>query len=225
MRHKRELWMRFLLIALVALHVLSPFASAFDFGGLLLTLLVIALFITAVYAMFENRTAVVVGVLTGLPFIAVTIFEAIRESGGAGEGTRLVAGVASAPFSFYVAVSILGYVYAHSESLDDRLVGAACVYMLLGQAWSGVHALIELLAPGSYVVVADPDAVITWDLLQYFSLVTLTTLGYGDVLPVSEAARSSATLEAVMGILFTVLVVARLVSTLRLDQRGRDAEA
>jgi hypothetical protein len=217
MRHKRELWVRGLLIALVTLHIANPFLSRLDFGGLILAVLVVALFITGVYAMYEKRSAVLIGVLTGVPFFVVTVVEGIRTGGADTQSTGLIAGVASTPFSFYLAFSILGYVYARSESLDDRLIGAGCVYMLLGQAWSGVHALIELTAPGSYIVVTDPDATITWGLLQYYSLVTLTTLGYGDVLPVSDAARSSATLEAVTGVLFTVLVVARLVSVLRIQ--------
>lgn len=215
--------MRVLLTALVSLHIANPLLSRLELGGIVLTGIVGALFLSGVYSMYERRSAVIVGLITGVPFFVVTLVEAVRTHGSDSSSTGLLAGAASAPFSLYVALSILRYVFARSVPLDDRLVGAACVYMLLGGAWSGVYTAIELVVPGSFVVVTDPDAVVTWPLLQYFSLVTLTTLGYGDVVPVSDAARSAATLEAVTGILYTVLVVARLVTVLREDDQSQDA--
>jgi len=175
--------------------------------------------------MFERRSAGVIGLSTGVPFVVITLIETIRTHGGDCESAGLVAGTASAPFSAFVAFSILRYVFERSVTLDNRLVGAACVYFLIGGAWSGLYTAIELMSPGSFVVLADPEAEVTWPLLQYFSLVTLTTLGYGDVVPVSDAARSAATLEAVTGILFTVLVVTRLVTALREDSTDHDDSA
>ena len=91
-----------------------------------------------------------------------------------------------------------------------RIQGAVAAYLLLGVLWAYAYALVEALRPGAFsgpISGADgPRA------LLYFSFVTLTTTGYGDVLPVRPAARSLANLEAVTGTLFVAILVARLVS-------------
>jgi hypothetical protein len=94
-----------------------------------------------------------------------------------------------------------------------RIRGAVAVYLLLGLAWANLYELIEQLSPGAFRL---PDAprnhaeLVT--MLAYYSFVTLTTMGYGDVLPVHPAARSAAVLEAVVGQLFPAILIARLVS-------------
>jgi hypothetical protein len=91
-----------------------------------------------------------------------------------------------------------------------RIQGAIAAYLLLGIAWAHAYALVALLRPGAFsgaVSVSDgPRA------FFYFSFVTLTTVGYGDILPVHPAARSLAMLEAVTGTLYLAILLARLVS-------------
>jgi hypothetical protein len=91
-----------------------------------------------------------------------------------------------------------------------RIQGAVAAYLLLGVAWAQAYSLVALLRFGAF-----SGAVIPEDGLRgflYFSFVTLTTVGYGDVLPVHPAARSLAMLEAVTGPLYLAILVARLVS-------------
>jgi len=92
----------------------------------------------------------------------------------------------------------------------QRIQGAIAAYLLLGILWATAYALLGDLRPGAFsgpVSLADgPRAYF------YFSFVTLTTVGYGDVLPVHPAARSLAMLEAVTGPLYLAILVARLVS-------------
>lgn len=93
----------------------------------------------------------------------------------------------------------------------NHLVGAMCVYLLLGVLWAFTYAGVELAFPGSFHVPAG-DMVSNLDDFLYFSLVTLTTTGYGDVLPVERLARMLATLEAVTGQLYVAVLVATLVT-------------
>jgi hypothetical protein len=91
-----------------------------------------------------------------------------------------------------------------------RIQGAIAAYLLLGIAWAHAYALVALLHPGAFsgaVSVGDGPRVFV-----YFSFVTLTTVGYGDILPVHPTARSLAILEAVTGPLYLAILVARLVS-------------
>jgi voltage-gated potassium channel len=94
----------------------------------------------------------------------------------------------------------------------NRIIGAICVYFMLGVIWALTYALLEFVIPGSFSGLVDdanlpqnPDWV-------YFSFVTLTTLGYGDILPLTYLARALAFMEAVVGQFYIAILVAGLVS-------------
>lgn len=98
----------------------------------------------------------------------------------------------------------------------DTIAGAACGYLLLGLLWSGLYTMLELLKPGSISIPAgvsefgaDGTPLTVWSV--YFSFVTLTTLGYGDVTPVTIGAGMIASAEAVVGQLYIAVLIARLV--------------
>jgi Ion channel len=92
-------------------------------------------------------------------------------------------------------------------------------YLLLGLLWGVWYEIIELLQPGSFAV-ASQKAQAGLPQLAYFSFTTLTTLGFGDIVPLSPLARSLVILEALVGQLFPVILIARLV-TMEIDhQRG-----
>jgi voltage-gated potassium channel len=94
----------------------------------------------------------------------------------------------------------------------ETLLGAVSGYLLLGLAFGTVFAVIEHAAPGSLRVgVAEMGIADVGDLL-YFSFVTLTTVGYGDVTPVGGAAHLVAIFEAIMGQFYIAAIVARLIS-------------
>ena len=107
-------------------------------------------------------------------------------------------------------VVVLGQTLRAGPVTIHRIQGAVAAYLLLGILWAYAYALVAHLRPGAFsgpVSPADgPRA------FFYFSFVTLTTVGYGDVLPVHPAARSLAMLEAVTGPLYLAILVSRLVS-------------
>ena len=93
----------------------------------------------------------------------------------------------------------------------NRLVGAVCVYLLLGVIWAMLYTLINVASPGSFGGFS-PTEDLGWDSeWLYFSFVTMTTLGYGDILPVSATARSLAYMQAVVGQFYIAVLVAGLV--------------
>ena len=94
----------------------------------------------------------------------------------------------------------------------DRLIGAICVYLLLGILWAVGYTMIVIGAPGSFNGIAgSSDGSWQSDWL-YFSFVTMTTLGYGDVSPASPLARLLAYMQATVGIFYIATLVAGLVS-------------
>jgi hypothetical protein len=95
----------------------------------------------------------------------------------------------------------------------SRIQGGVCAYLLIGMAWAFAYQLVEEIQPGSFHFVASPtnvDQLISK--LIYFSFATLTTVGFGDILPVSPFARSMAIAEAVVGQLFPAILIGALVA-------------
>lgn len=95
----------------------------------------------------------------------------------------------------------------------ERLFAALSVYLLFGVAVGVLYAALERTLPGSISGVVDPaTGAVCLDAAIYFSFVTLATLGYGDLVPASSAARALAVLEAVGGQIYLTVLVARLVT-------------
>lgn len=121
----------------------------------------------------------------------------------------------SALFCAILAVVVLTQVFREGPITSHRIQGAIAVYLLLGLGWAFTYAVIDLHWPGAFVPAAPAAATTTDDVgsrFVYFSLVTLTTVGYGDITAVHPVARSLVTLEALIGQLFPAILLARLVS-------------
>ena len=105
---------------------------------------------------------------------------------------------------------VLGQTFRAGPVTGHRVQGGIAGYLLLGLVWAQAYALVEMLDPGSFSGAISGAAGHRG--FAYFSFVTLTTVGYGDILPVHPAARSLAMLEAVTGPLYIAILLARLVS-------------
>ena len=94
----------------------------------------------------------------------------------------------------------------------NRMIGAVCIYLMLGVIWSIFYFLLEFFQPGSFkgmTGMASAESISDW---IYFSFVTITTLGYGDVTPVTDTARTVSFAEAIVGQFYIAVAVAGLVS-------------
>lgn len=139
-------------------------------------------------------------------------------------GTALgaVHDAALALFFGYAAVQILRYIFRRHAIRTDEVVGSVCGYLLAGAAWASLYSLVEYLVADSFAIGPALQVQLGgWHsrhaLFDYFSLVTLTTMGYGDVTPVRSPATTFAWLEAVFGQFYIAVVVAQLVAV-RLTQ-------
>jgi hypothetical protein len=121
-----------------------------------------------------------------------------------------------------LVVLILRQVLRAGPITSRRVQGSVALYLLLGVLWAVCYEIIELLQPGSFGVMAQKDRA-ALPQLAYFSFTTLTTLGFGDILPLNPLARSLVLLEALVGQLFPVLLIARLV-TMEIEHQGRTRE-
>jgi hypothetical protein len=207
-----------LALLVVLIFVMQPLAEIGIAGRLVTSVFFTLMQVSGVWAVAGNRSsAMVVGalVLTSLTVRWVRIFS--------GKGSLVMASVLAHVFCIVVAAIVLAQVFREGRITFHRVRGAVAAYLLIGMAWAFAYEAVALEWPGAF---AFPDArtLQAEELiapLAYFSFVTLTTVGYGDVTARHPIARSLVTIEALIGQLFPAILLARLVS-LELLHRDRD---
>ena len=211
-----------LFVALLAFFIAFPIAAELVTGGVLLDFLFFAMLVFSTYAVSRERKVLLVAILLAMPTMAFWLSARHIESTLPGAiGLAL-----SAMFFAYVVVVLLREVVS-SEKIDGQTIyGAMSAYLLIGITWSFVYALVELSTPGAFdfgllATTAENESIhAQLRFFVYYSLVTLSTLGYGDITPLAPLARTLASLEAVMGQLYIAVLVAQLVGTRIAQQQG-----
>ena len=134
--------------------------------------------------------------------------------------------VVAAAFLGITLVMVFSAIIRAPRISGDAVMGAVCVYLLIGYAWAYLYALVEIVEPGSFnfpaYALPDPGTPPEFT-FGYYSFVTLTTLGYGDITPITDRARTLSWLEAVAGVSYMATVIAFLVSQMTVDrERGHE---
>lgn len=118
-------------------------------------------------------------------------------------------GTAGLTVALFTAVT-LARVFAPGPVTTHRLVGAVVAFVLAGLTWAYAYQWLETVRPGSFHLGAIPKG--SYSALVYYSFVTLTTVGYGDVTPASSAARALSNVESLLGVLYPAIFIGRLLS-------------
>jgi voltage-gated potassium channel Kch len=126
--------------------------------------------------------------------------------------TEAVSSAVSVVVFALLTALILAQVFREGPTTRYRILGAVAAYLLLGLTWAEAYRLLDVLRAGSLQGVQWHPGGYNLSTFVYFSLATLTTAGYGDIVPVSVAARALANLESLVGQLFPAVLLARLVS-------------
>ncbi len=195
-----------LLILLLGMLVLAPLLDGFFHLRMLDDLFLTAVFIYATYSLSRDKRLLAAGICLALPAIVLTWWCMITETAW----LSIAAGLCDMVFILTISVAILSYIFRQKQVSTDMIAGAIIVYLLMAVMWAQIFFVLELLRPGQFAFPAGNGTDIRPQ-LRYFSLVTITTVGYGDITPLSPGARAFANLEAVMGQLYLVIQVAWLV--------------
>jgi voltage-gated potassium channel Kch len=163
------------------------------------------------YVLSASRTTLWLGVLV----VALSItFETHLWTLDLGV-SRVLQDAIMTGFLLWVLVVVLREVFRVGTREEDAVVGALCGFLIILTVFSRVHGLIEALRPDSYRTEGLPFSgrsdTMLFASFQYFSTVTLTTVGFGDIVPVTPAARLVTGLEAMVGQLYLAVVIATLV--------------
>jgi len=195
-----------LLILILVMLILPPFLDDWVSTRILLDLFLTAILFALIFAIRSNRSQVIIGVILALPLILSTwasYFILITSFG-------FVTPIFAALFFGYAAVNILRRILKNKEITRETIFAAIVAYLLIGLMWAFLYMLVEKLIPGSFSF-PDKDLRTTTMHFEYFSFVTITTLGYGDISPLTNKASALAMLEALVGQIYLVVLVAWLV--------------
>ena len=199
-----------LLVALVLLLVLAPFVEELEGGDLILSVLFSLVLLAAVFAVADRKRTLAIALVLAIPAITarwINFFE-----------PRVVH-----PTVFLVcALLLLAFVIGHLLQFIlrapvvtvDVLCASIAAYLMLGLMWTVAYWFVDQMTPGGAFSFTNERGVQSIDGFTgfYFSFITLSTVGYGDITPVTRAARLLAAMEAMTGLLYVAVLIARVVS-------------
>ena len=213
---RRDLWLQdegltVLLIALLLMiFIVNPLAAADVFRGyaaLVHDLWLALTLLSGVFAIGWRRKAAQVVVL------AAALLFALRTLGFAwGAGGLVVDFVLTIFLLATLWLMVVWQIFREGPITRQRVQGSIVLYLLLGLIWAEAYTLAAHLNPASFAGTLPEGQNALSAHLTYFSFVTLTTVGYGDILPASLVTRSLANFEGLLGTLFPAILIARLVS-------------
>lgn len=203
-----------LLLSLLLVILMNPVLDHGGFRRLVLGLLLFMPISLATLRLSEKKQWMWPGVLLASAILALTVASWTWP-------TRLLLGLKWGLLALFFCLTVAGlFSYLKNARLVSgaQLYTAASIYLLLGMQWFALYMAMDIIAPGAFLHTNVALRQRQSELL-YFSLVTLSTIGYGDVVPVDSGARMLAALEGVTGVLYVAIMVALLVNAYR--QQGR----
>jgi hypothetical protein len=197
---------------LILIDALAPNYAARDrFADLMLAAVLVAALVETV----RTRHNAIMALVLGLPAIILRLVSAVTADSPAMNATVLVV---TTLFLGFLVWNLLHDLAKSERPTSERIFGALCAYVFIGLLFALIYTHMEYRHPGAF---SFPDQTITEQgstesklvpTFVYFSFVTLTTLGYGDILPVAEHARTLAWFEALLGQLYLAVMVAGFVA-------------
>jgi voltage-gated potassium channel len=196
-----------LLMALVALLVVGPFLAGTGLGGIVDQVLFSGVLVAGIALVRPDRRAFVVAVAFALVASGLGWAALLTPH----DTVVFVWLLSLVGFLGFVIVSLLSAIFRARRVVTDTVLGAVCVYLLVGVAWGLGFALLELALPGSFRGLDERVAPGRLHSLLYYSLATVTTLSSGDIAPLTPPARVLSVLETVTGQLYLTVLISRLV--------------
>jgi hypothetical protein len=214
--HPRHFWstetgLTGLLIFILGYLIFLFSLSEFSFGRLVSTLLYGLIILSGVLTIFKQRWLRIFAIVLAVAILALTLVEEIRPV----VTLTILNNVLRLIYLGFLLAAVGVQVFGEGPVTGHRIRGAIVVYLLLGLIWALLYHLVALATPQAFHLPED-SAGSDWfapkRLWTYFSFITLTTTGYGDITPVHPVAKVLTIFEALTGQLFLAITIARLVA-------------
>ena len=199
-----------LLSLLIGLFLMQPFIDRSELGSDIGAIAAGAILIGAFRISLPEDRIGTIGIVLTLIWLAIVLFK--HWFGDQGEETAILGVVATILLVGLNGWCTLKALFSEKFTGVDTLYGAIFGYFLIALMWAQLYVAIELWAPGSFSL---PENGTRQSELLYFSLVTMTTLGYGDILPVGSFPRLVAGIQAAFGTLYIAILIGRIVNAIK----------
>ena len=202
-----------LLVALALLFFFFPFVEEVKGGDVIISILLSLVLLSAVLAVADRKGVFFIALVLAIPAIAGRWISHFRPD-LVPPPVFLVAGLALIAF---VVANLLRFVLRAPSVNTEVLCASISAYLMLGLMWTVAYWLVAQLTPGgafAFNTNAGKQSMSGFDAF-YFSFITLSTVGYGDITPISKIARWLAAMEAMTGSLYVAVLIARLVALYR----------
>ena len=199
-----------LLIALGLFFIWAPFVEEIEGGELIVSGLFSLVLLAGVVAVADRKRVLVIAIVLAIPAIAGRWINHFRPD-LIPRAVFLVAGLILLAF---VIANLLRFILRAPVVTVEVLCASVAAYLMLGLMWTVAYWLVDQLTPGGAFSFNTSRGAQSMNGFTgfYFSFITLSTVGYGDITPVSQAARWLAAMEAMTGLLYVAVLIARLVS-------------
>lgn len=199
-----------LLIALVLMLLVIPFVDQMRGGNIVEALLLTLVLLAAVPAVGARGKMLAVGALLVTPALIGTWLDHLWP----GLLPKEVVLVAAMVFAAFAIGHLFRFIVRAPKVNSEVLCAAAATYLMLGILWMFAYALLARLEPDSFVFTLkeDPHPSMARFEALYFSLSTLATISFADIIPVTNAARMLTLVQAMTGVFYMAVMIARLVS-------------
>ncbi len=218
----RPLSVRHFLIMVLLLLAAQPFVSRIGGGSLVDSILVTLVLLSGVLAVGGRRKSMLIAAILVTPPLVFRWIDHLNHRPFAHGATLATAII----FIAYIMGHLLRFILRAPRVNNEVVCAGVSVYLLIAVMWAYAYSLVARLVPGSFVfpVSADPLREMAGFEAIYFSFETLTTVDFGDVIPVSEVARPLVMAEAVVGVFYMAILIARLVSLYSTDAAKAPAQ-
>jgi hypothetical protein len=206
-----------LLISELLFILVYPFFIGTSFRDGVMRSMAVVVFSAALYAVMGRGRITIFAFVLGLPAI---LLHALNVAGFL-EPLQTLSMALGLVFLMFMTSVFVWSVVSDPSVTTDTLAGAVSAYMLMGITFGIAYSLIDRLVPGAFRDTLEPGKHLTQSEFTFFSFVTMTTVGYGDIVPWDAHARSVAMIEAVIGVMYPAVLISRLVG-LHGSRRGHE---
>lgn len=206
-----------LLVSLLFFLVLSAFVRDDWISEVVLALAIYAILVVAILKIYVTRILPWPALLLTASSFLVTLTCVFQPTHTLRTANWLLLSV----FFGYASVAFFSFLERSGPIIRAKLDACLGLYLILAMFYYAIFNLMQEIRPGSFIEAGPTPILASRHSLLYFSLASLTTLGYGDVVAVSRPARMIAALEAVTGVFYIAITVARLVAGYQQKDRER----
>ena len=209
----------FLLIAFLFLLVAAPILAPIFNLRLLFDVFLTMVFASAIYAASDKKWHYIANTVLFLVTASAIWIDYVFP----GKVSYLISQSAALFFFLFAGLRIIGNLLKAEKITANAIFAAIVVYLIAGVVWSGIYSILEMVDPASLNIEMQNVRDASYRLV-YFSFVTLTTLGYGDIAPQSNIASAFVVMEAIFGQMYITVLIAWLVGRYISEGNSRNSE-